>query len=292
MMIVAGEVEILPIRLIAAHFIAKVEKDGTDDLAALTSHIFDAIRPRYLVWLLALGFGAAFSLLAVALSVTAIFSLPSSSNWPYFTIAVSAFGWFALLSIWRWFQYGFGWVQAPLPAIYAKAGSAVVKNLDLFFGVLQRDSKLRAFYYNRSGRKCYVRRQYFFGRLRALMLSEHSWIREPVFSPAGLWFGRELFLEADVTSLIIQAKAKPRAGGRPKEIEYESIALRLLEHSALKEFDHSQNHAETRMMELIRDACMADDDQQTDLRVPEDTELRKFAKKVLSSVEKNRASTK
>lgn len=40
----------------------------------LTSSIFDAIRPRYLAWLLALGFGVAFSLLAFALSVTAIFS--------------------------------------------------------------------------------------------------------------------------------------------------------------------------------------------------------------------------
>lgn len=146
----------------------------------LTSSIFDAIRPRYLAWLLALGFGVAFSLLAFALSVTAIFSGQSNSNWSYFTIAIFAFGWFALLYIWRWFQYGFGWIQVPLPAIYEKMDSLIAKNLDLFFEVLQRDSKLGAFYYARSGRKCYVNRQYFFGRLRGLMLSEHSWIREPV----------------------------------------------------------------------------------------------------------------
>ena len=99
----------------------------------LTSSIFDAIRPRYLAWLLALGFGVAFSLLAFALSVTAIFSGQSNSNWSYFTIAIFAFGWFALLYIWRWFQYGFGWIQVPLPAIYEKMDSLIAKNLDLFF---------------------------------------------------------------------------------------------------------------------------------------------------------------
>ena len=292
MTLAKGEVEILPIRLVAARFVAKHEKDGTDDLAALTSDVFAAIRPRYLAWLLVLGVGAAFSLLAIALSVTAIFSEPTNSNWPYFTISAFALGWFVLLLVWRWFQYGFGWVQVPLPAIYAKNDSLFAKNLDLFFEVLQRDTKLRAFYYDRSGRQRFVRRQHFFGRLRVLMLAEHGWIREPVFSPSGLWFARELFIEADVTALIAQAKAKPKAGGRPKEIDYEAIALRLLEHCSLKNFDHSQNHAETRMMELIRDVCMADEDQQTDLRVPEGTELRKFTKKILSGIEKNRSLKK
>lgn len=292
MMPLVGDTEILPIRLAAARFVAKVEQDGTAELDVLTSNLFKAIRPRYLAWLSAIGAGAALFVLAIAFALFAAFDGPQNGNLPMIALSIIALGWFALLAAWRWFQYGFGWVRTPLPALYANADGATSKNIDLFFGVLQRDTKLRAFYYTRVGTKSPVRRQYFFGRLRALMLSEHDWIREPVFAPTGLWFARELYIEADVTALIVQAHAKPKAGGRPKEIDYEAVALRLIEHPALKDIDPAKHGAETRVMELIRGVCEAGSPSQPDLRVPEDTGLREFAKKILAAMQKNRISEK
>ncbi len=285
-----GEPEILPIRLVAARFVAKVEQDGTAELETLTSNLFKTIRPRYLAWLTAIGAGAALFLLAIAYALFAALDGPQSGNLPMIALSIFALGWFALLAAWRWFQYGFGWARTPLPAIYANADGAISKNIDLFFGVLQRDTKLRAFYYTRIGTKSPVRRQYFFGRLRVLMLSEHDWIREPVFAPTGLWFARELYIEADVTALIAQAHAKPKAGGRPKEIDYEAIALRLIEQPGLEDIDPDKYGAETQIMELIRSVCVANDAGRTDLRVPEGTELRKFAKKIHAAIQKNRIS--
>ncbi|MEP7348480.1 MAG: hypothetical protein ABI668_00860 [Sphingorhabdus sp.] len=287
---VAGETEILPIRLAAARFVAKVEQDGAAELDALTSNLFKAIRPRYLAWLITVGTGAALFLLAIAYALFAAFGGPQSGNIPMIALCIIALGWFALLAAWRWHQYGFGWARTPLTATYANTDSAIRKNIDLFFGVLQRDTKLRAFYYTRSGTKSHVRRQYFFGRLRVLMLSEHDWIREPVFAPTGLWFARELYIEADVTALIAQAHAKPKAGGRPKEIDYEAIMLRLIEHPSLKDIDPAKHGAETRIMELIRGICETGSASQPDLRVPEDTALRDFAKKFVAAMQQNRLS--
>lgn len=287
-----GDTEILPIRLAAARFVAKVEQDGTAELDALTSNLFKAIRPRYLAWLTAIGAGAALFLLAIAYALFDAFDGPQSGNLPMIALSIIALGWFALLAAWRWFQYGFGWVRTPLSALYPNADGATSKNIDLFFGVLQRDTKLRAFYYTKVGIRSPVRRQYFFGRLRVLMLSEHDWIREPVFAPTGLWFARELYIEADVTALIAQAHAKPKAGGRPKEIDYEAVALRLIEHPALKDIDPAKHGAETRVMELIRSVCEAGSVSQPDLRVPEDTGLREFAKKILAAMQKNRKTEK
>lgn len=289
MKLVLGEIEILPIRLVAARFVAKVEKDGAAELEGQTTRLFDHIRPKYLVWLLAVGFGTGFTLFVIAFSVFAIFTQPSSNDWPFIAIAISVLVWIALLATWRWFQYGFGWVRTALPAIYANSDKLAATNIDLFFGILQRDTKLRAFYYTRNGAKRYVRRQFFFGRLRVLMLSEHRWIRELAFSPTGLWFSRELFIEADVGALIAQAKAKPNPGGRPQQYDQTEIVLALLEHPKTRQFDVDEAHAITRVEKLIISVCDACDEHDNDIPLPAKTEFDKIAKRVLAAIKKNRA---
>lgn len=286
---VEGQIEVLPIRHVAARFIAKVERDGIDELDTLTSNTFKHIRPTYLAWLFVVGIGAALTLTAIVASLVVAVAGQSDSNAPAVVTGILAFGWIAALETWRWFQYGFGWLRTPLPAIYVSADSALTKNIDRFFGAMQRDTKLRAFYNTRSGAKRFVNRQHFFGRLRVLMLSEHDWIRKPVFSPTGLWFARELFIEADVAALIAQAQAKPKAGGRPKDFDYAAIALTLIERSELRDIRPGERGAEARIMTLIRDVT---DGHPTGVTVPEVTQLPEFAKQILAAIEKNRTTGK
>lgn len=287
-----GEVEVLPLRRVAARFIARSEQDGLDTLDALTSALFAQVRWRYQIWLFVvfvatLAFGT-----AIAVSVIIAIGNAAYGNLMIGAVLVLLLLYYAVVSSWRWYQYGVGFERKPRVALYANADSTTAKNLDRFFSVMQRETTRRAFYNAGSGSQRDVNRQQFFGSLRVLMLSEHDWVREPVFSTKGMWFARELFMKADVATLIAEAQAKPKAGGRPKQIDYEAILLELLEQKRLHAIDPDERGSESQMMGLIHALCDASEEHDTDIRVPESTELRVFAKKVLNSVRKNRARKK
>lgn len=99
-------------------------------------------------------------------------------------------------------------------------------------------------------------------------------------------------MEVDVAALIAQAKAKPKSGGRPKEIDYEAILLALIEDDRLRAIKPNERSSETQVMKLIHNVCDACDEHDRNIRVPESTELRAFAKKVIAAIEKNRSAQK
>ena len=287
-----GEVEVLSLRRVAARFIARNEQDGLDALDAITSSSFAKVRWRYRLWMFAVFVATLVFGTALAVSVIIAIGDPAYGNLMIGAVLILLFLYYAVVSSWRWFQYGVGFERKPRLALYVDTDSTTAKNLDRFFRIMQRETTRRAFYEFGSGSQRDVNRQQFYGRLRVLMLSEHDWVREPVFSPKGMWFTRELFMKADVASLIAQAQAKPKAGGRPKQFDYEAILLELIEHPALSALDPDEYGSESRVMTLIHRLCDASDEHDTDIRVPEPTELRVFAKKVLDAVRKNRIRKK
>ena len=287
-----GAVEVLSLRRVAARFIAKNEQDGLDILDGVTSAVFARVRWRYQIWLFivfvaTLAFGT-----AIAVSVIIAIGNAAYGNLMIGAVLVLLLLYYAVVSSWRWFQYGIGFERKPRLARYATADSATAKNLDRFFSVMQRETTRRTFYNAGSGSQRDVSRQQFFGSLRVLMLSEHDWVREPVFSPKGMWFARELFIEDDVVALITQAQAKPKSGGRPKIYDEAAMLLAMIEHPALAAITPGKHGAESQTMNLIRDACQADRDGASDIAVPEETQLRLLAKQVLAAIEKNRIRQK
>ncbi len=287
-----GAVEVLSLRRVAARFIAKNEQDGLDILDGVTSAVFARVRWRYQIWLFivfvaTLAFGT-----AIAVSVIIAIGNAAYGNLMIGAVLVLLLLYYAVVSSWRWFQYGIGFERKPRLARYATADSATAKNLDRFFSVMQRETTRRTFYNAGSGSQRDVSRQQFFGSLRVLMLSEHDWVREPVFSPKGMWFARELFIEDDVAALITQAQAKPKSGGRPKIYDEAAMLLAMIEHPALAAITPGKHGAESQTMNLIRDACQADRDGASDIAVPEETQLRLLAKQVLAAIEKNRIRQK
>lgn len=291
-----GEVEVLPLRRVAARFLAQTEQDGLDELDTITSALFGKIRLRYVLWLIAVSVTIALLGGAILLAVAVAFAIPAKADIFAICALVFAVLFGATFLAWRFFQYGVGFVSAPRVAIYPDADATSAKNLDRFFSVVQLETAPRAFFYTRSGSRRILDRRYFFGSLRALLLAEHRWVREPAFSPEGKWFGHEVLIEADVAALIAQAQAKPKpvfkSGGRPKQIDYEAILLALIEQDRLRAIKPSERGTESQLMELIHKLCDASDDHDTNIRVPEPTELRAFSKKVLAAIAKNRLAQK
>ena len=287
----ASGIEVVSLRHVAARFISKNEQDGLEELGAITSALFKEIQLRYRLWAFASGLAAIMFGLAVAISLFTTFALPSQSALATAVTGLIGLIWAAVIFLWHCFQYGFRPVKKVLPAKYANPDSPAAKNIDLFFSVLQPDTKLKAFYLTRVGLKRYVGREYFFGRFRVLMLSEDDKVRGLMFPPRGMWFEHELFIEVDITVLLALAKAKPNEGGRPVEIDYTAILLRIIERPSLQKILPNVYTHETQLMNLIKKECLANDDENyKGVRIPEPTQLRAFAKEILAAIKKNRKS--
>jgi hypothetical protein len=196
------------------------------------------------------------------------------------------------LAYWRHLQYGFGRIRNPRPAIYGEGAKATIDTLEKLFAYLGRRTAPRAYYRTRTGEKCYLSRHLFSGALRGLLLSEDAAARAMVMPPAGLWFFREVKIEAEPEDIIAALKLKPRSGGRPQQYDYAAIALALLERPEMSAIDPAKHGAESRVMGLIHALCDPSDEHDNDIPVPEETELRKFAKRILTAIEKNRVRSK
>ena len=292
MMPASSGIEILSLRRVAARCIAKNEQDGLDTLDAITAALFGQIRWRYRLWMSAVFVATIVFGSAITVSVVIAIDEPTHGNLMVASVLILLFLYYCVLSSWRWYQYGLGFERKIQSAIYAAADAATTKNLDRLFSVMQLETTRQAFWRTRSGNRHEVSRQQFFGCLRLLMLSEHDWVRERLFSPRGMWFSRELLIEDDVAALIAQTQAKPKAGGRPKVYDEAAILLAIIENPALAAIATGKHGAETHVMNIIRDACQADRDGASDIAVPEDTVLRALAKQILTAIEKNRACQK
>ena len=195
------------------------------------------------------------------------------------------------LGYWRHFQYGFAKVRTARPAIYSGGSRATIETVEKLFAYLARRTSPGAYYWTRRGEKRPIDRLIFSCALRGLLLSEDAAARVMVMPPGGLWLFREIRIEVEPEEIIAALKAKPRSGGRPPQYDHAAIVLALLEHPELDAIDPAKHGAESRVMALIHALCDPSDEHGNDIAVPEDTELRKIAKRILAAIEKNRVQS-
>jgi hypothetical protein len=284
MMPASGDIEVLSLRRVAARFLARNEQDGLDELDEITSAVFGKIRMRYLLWLVAVSVATVIFGGAIVVAIAGAIAMSPQSD--AFTAAAlfCAVILGAILLLWRLFQYGIGFARVPRAAMYPDPDKISARNLDRFFSVVQRETSPRAFFYTASGTRRFLDRHYFFGSLRTLLLAEHRWVREPVFSPQGMWFGQEVFLEADVAALIAQARARPRATGRPKTYDYTDAVMSLIEHPEIGKIEPGKRGDQTRVLALLEGWYVA-----KRVTPPSEGQLRLYAQQVLDVIRKNRA---
>lgn len=195
-----------------------------------------------------------------------------------------------IAAYWRHFQYGLGIVDEKLTPIYGKSRRSTTETLEKLFDYLGRRTAPAAYYYDRKGIKRPVHRRHFYGRLRGLLLSEVASDRAIVLPPHGFWFSAQIYVDAEPEEIIRALKVRPSTGGRPKEYDYEAMLLALIEHPALRLIKPDENGVETEVMDLIRDRCEPSDEHDNDIRVPENTRLREFSKKIVQAIKINRSA--
>jgi hypothetical protein len=145
---------------------------------------------------------------------------------------------------------------------------------------------LRAFYQTKSGVRRYVDHRYFFGKLRAAHVAREGAIRSALVGPVGFWFGRELFLEADVDKLIADAKAEPSRKGAPKQYDHTNAIIALIDHPKVRALDISKKRGNQKeIIELMEDWYRG-----RRLKVPSQTQLAPYANQILETIAKNRSS--
>lgn len=196
------------------------------------------------------------------------------------------------LAYWRHLQYRFGQVRTARPAIYCGGSKATIDTIEKLFAYLALRTSPRAYYRDRDGKKRYVSRHHFYGALRGLLLSEDAAVWAMVLPPGGLWFFREIKIEAEPEDIIAALKMKPRSGGRPRQYDHAAIVLSVLEHPKMRSIEPGRHGSIAETMALIHSLCDPSDEHDNDIPVPEDTELRELAKRILAAVEKNRNQPK
>ena len=280
------------LRQIAARVLNRDTEEGLEELDRIACGIDVAIRRRYITCAtLFLLFGVLFAA-SIINCLGLMLSGGSVNDYDLLVVFLFGLGTLAPLLFWRSYQYGIGQVRNPKAPIYAGASKASIASLEKLFIYLQRKNAPQSYVRRRNGTRRDLNRRHYFGSLRGLLLAEDANVRSGCLPPHGFWLSQLIYIDADPDAIIKAINAKPKSGGRPKEIDYEAVALRLIEHPALKDIDPDKYGAETRVMELIRGVCEAGSVSQPDLRVPEDTELRKFAKKILAAMQKNRTTEK
>jgi hypothetical protein len=278
--------EILPLRMIAAKFISTNELEGLDELNRVTSDMYRIVRLKYKIW------DAAFTALLAGTAVTILpglwLTLAGVKGGKIIaSLGLILFGfWVATICYWRWFQYGRTKANIPQVAIYANPNDPVARNLERFFQIAQLETTPRAFYLTRNNVRRYLKRRYFFGKLRAALLSEDDTVRALLFSPSGLWFSREVFMEVNVEALIEQAKAKPSRAGAPKTYDYTDAVMSLIEHPAIRNLVVGKRGNQTMIVGLLE--TWYDTKR---VNPPSETQLTIYAKVILAVIEKNRASS-
>ncbi len=275
----------LPLRIVAAHFISTDEQSGLAELDRIAADASRLIQTRYwLLWfaLIAAAFGTTITLIpgiVLALTDTPGADAVTAIGLLCFLLMMAAFAW------WRVFQYGGLKASTPQGAVYANPNDPAARNLERLFTVLQRETAPRAFYRARNGTRRYVDERYFFGRLRAAHVARSDTIRAAFFGPIGLWFDRELFLEADVDALIAQGQAKPNRAGPPRTYEYTDAVMSLIEHPAVRALVVGKRGNQKRIVGLLEDWYRS-----RRAAVPGETQLALYAKQILDVIAKNRSA--
>ena len=278
--------EVLPLRRVAARFINTDEQTGLAELDRITADASRTIQKRYWLW------STSFAATAFATTVTLLPALaltfdeaPGADVVRLIGLACSGLT-IAVGASWRVFQYGGMQASTPQNPVYADPEDSAVRNLERLFAILQLETSPRAFYLTRHGARRYVDHRYFFGKLRAAHVAKGSTIRNALFGPGGLWFDRELFLEADVDKLISDAKAKPKRSGAPKKYDYTDAIISLIDHPKVRALDITKKTGNQKVIiGLLAHWYIG-----RRLDVPSDTQLAGYANDILAAIRKNRSS--
>lgn len=278
--------EVLPLRRVAARFISTDEQTGLAELDRITADASRAIQKRYWFW------SNSFAATAFATTVTLLPGLALTFDEApgadvIRLIGLGCSGLMIAVGIsWRVFQYGGMQASTPQRPVYADPEDSAVRNLERLFSILQLETSARSFYLTRNGARRCVDHRYFFGKLRAAHVAKDSTIRNALFGPGGLWFDRELFLEADVTELIAEAKAKPKRSGAPKKYDYTSAIISLIDHPKLRTLDISKKTGNQKVIIGLLEHWYIG----RRLEVPSQTQLSGYANDILEAIKKNRSS--
>lgn len=277
--------ETLPLRVIAARFISTNEQEGLDEIDRITADIYRRVYWQYMRFWSALTV-AAFATLITLLPGIAFTFLGVKGGDVVALIGLIPFGLlFGILCRWRILQYGGMTARKPQTAIYADPDDPAVRNLERFFALLQLETTPRTFYRLKNGGVCHIDERYFFGTLRAALVSKEKPFRDMFFSPGGAWFSRELFMEADIAALIAQAKAKPNRAGPKKTYDYTDAVMSLIEHPVIRNIDPRKHGSKTKIVGLLRDWYVGK--RQTS---PSDERLGHYASMIQDVIVKNRAA--
>ena len=280
--------EELSIRRIAARFISNNEQAGLNEIDKIASEIYTKNYLKYAVFSWVFTISGAFLVLVVFL-LSLIARRTGSQNFVDMLLVLESISGLAFVAApiyWRLIQYNFGRELKPQPTIYMSGDNSSIENIGKFFEIMQRETTQRPYYYNRNGSIRHLDERYFYGRLRPLLLSKHRWIRELVFSPRGLWFSHEIYMQVDAEALIKQAKAKPNASGRPEIYDYEAILRALIEHPGLSKITPGQHGSIAQLERLIHKVSEEHPDYPECL--PKKTQLGEFAAEILENIKKNR----
>ncbi|QDC36041.1 hypothetical protein [Sphingobium fuliginis] len=190
--------------------------------------------------------------------------------------------------LWRRFQYGTGRLRKPREAIYANASDETRETLEKLFAYLQRESAPRAYYRNWRGNPIYLERRYFFGNLRALLLSEFAAVRALCLSPGGSRISGAIKIEKDPDEVIKELGIKPkRAGGpgRNAKYAYSDALISLIGDPRLSVLDLSNRAAAIRAIKKwLSDWFEEHADETGD--VPRGDLLAPYAEKICAHLQK------
>lgn len=278
--------EVLPLRIVAARFVNDDEQTGLAELDRIAADSSRLVQNRYWALWLALAATACSAILMLTLGIVwTIRGAPGADILLIIGLACFILT-MAVVASWRAFQYGGIKASAPQDAAYANPDEPAARNLERLFALLQRESTLRAFYRTKSGTRRHVDHRYFFGKLRAAHVAREGAIRSALVGPVGFWFGRELFLEADVDKLIADAKAEPSRKGAPKQYDHTNAIIALIDHPKVRALDISKKRGNQReIIELMEDWYRG-----RRLKVPSQTQLAPYANQILETIAKNRSS--
>jgi hypothetical protein len=278
--------EVLPLRIVAARFVDNDEQAGLVELDRIAADSSRLVQNRYLaLWLALVSTAVSATLMLILGIVWTINGTPGADTLLIIGLACFILT-MAVVASWRAFQYGGIKTSAPQDAAYANPDEPAARNLERLFVLLQRESTLRAFYRTKSGVRRYVDHRYFFGKLRAAHVAREGAIRSALVGPVGFWFGRELFLEADVDKLIADAKAEPSRKGAPKQYDHTNAIIALIDHPKVRALDISKKRGNQKeIIELMEDWYRG-----RRLKVPSQTQLAPYANQILETIAKNRSS--
>lgn len=227
--------------------LAQFTSDDFDDGLKANAVVINQAKPpfaRYysLAFVVSMGFGFLFVISLIGLLI----SVPSRSTDLFSFLALATLTATAAPHLWReGYQYGLKTPDTPLELPHAPD-----RYFDEFLGFLQKASGPRAYYLSRfGGRRVFLDRRQFFGKLRYFALSEHSADRALVMRfRTGLSLPDDIFLlRNDVEKMLVMSKPKRKGGpGRNSKYRYAEAIIALIGDTRLGTLDLKDRAASVR----------------------------------------------